>query len=96
MPLSIPFHDAQGYLRHYTPDFVVKTAQGYFLLETKGEGWDTQEDTRIKGEAAIAWCRKVAQLTCQSWTFGKILESDFDRFGTLPFSQLLSACQGTS
>jgi len=96
MPLRIPFHDAQGYLRHYTPDFVVKTAQGYFLLETKGEGWDTQEDTRIKGEAAIAWCQKVAQLTGQSWTFGKILESDFDRFGKLPFSQLLSACQGTS
>jgi type III restriction enzyme len=91
MPLRIPYHDAQGYLRHYTPDFVVRTAQGYFLLETKGEGWDKQEDTPAKVEAATEWCQKISELTGEFWTFVKILQPDFKRFGGLPFSQWLSA-----
>jgi type III restriction enzyme len=93
MPLRIPYHDVQGYLRHYTPDFVVRTAQGYFLLEPKGEGWDRQEDTPAKVEAATEWCQKISELTGESWTFVKILQPDFERFGGLPFSQLLLACQ---
>ncbi len=92
MPLRIPYHDAQGYLRHYTPDFVVKTAEGYFLLEPKGEGWDRQEDTPAKVQAGIEWCRKVSELTGERWAFAKILQPDFERFGELAFHQLLSAC----
>jgi type III restriction enzyme len=93
MPLRIPYHDTQGYLRHYMPDFVVRTAQGYFLLEPKGEGWDKHEDTPAKVEAATEWCQKVSQLTGEPWRFAKILQPDFKRFGGLSFSQLLSACE---
>jgi len=92
MPLRIPYHDAQGYLRHYTPDFVVKTAQGYFLLEPKGEGWDKQEDTPAKVQAAIRWCRTVSELAGERWAFVKILQVDFERFRHLAFHQLLTAC----
>lgn len=92
MPLRIPYHDAQGYLRHYTPDFVAKTAAGYFVLEPKGEGWDRQEDTPAKVQAAVEWCRKVSELTGEHWTFAKVLQPDFVRFGGLPFCQLISAC----
>jgi type III restriction enzyme len=92
MPLRIPYHDTQGYLRHYMPDFVVRTAQGYFLLEPKGEGWDKHEDTPAKVEAATEWCQKVSQLTGETWRFAKILQPDFKRFGGLSFSQLLLAC----
>jgi type III restriction enzyme len=92
MPLRIPYHDAQGYLRHYTPDFVVKTAQGYLLLEPKGQGWDKQQDTAAKVEAATRWCQDVSELTGDSWRFAKILQSDFQRFRTLPLGELLSAC----
>lgn len=92
MPLRIPYHDAQGYLRHYTPDFVVKTPVGYFLIETKGEGWGNQEDTLAKDRAASEWCGKVSQLTDESWTFVKILQPDFERFKGLEFHQLLMAC----
>jgi type III restriction enzyme len=91
MPLRIPYHDPQGYLRHYTPDFIVKTAEGHFLLETKGEGWDKQEDTPAKVEAATEWAQKVSLVTGQNWTFVKILQRDFERFGGLRFSQLLLA-----
>jgi len=92
MPLRIPYVDAQGYLRHYIPDFVVKTAQDYILVETKGEGWDKQEDVRAKVQAATDWCRRVSELTGMSWRFVEILQSDFERFRALPFGQLLSEC----
>jgi len=96
MPLRIPYHDTQGYLRHYMPDFVVRTAQGYFLLEPKGEGWDKHEDTPAKVKAATEWCHKVTELTGEPWTFAKVIQPDFERFAGLPFSQLLSACQSIS
>jgi len=91
MPLRIPYHNTQGYLRHYTPDFVVKGIGGYFLLEPKGEGWDQQEDTAEKVQAATKWCREVSELTGEHWEFVKILQPDFERFQALPFDQLVSA-----
>ena len=94
MPLRIPYHDTQGYLRHYTPDFAVRTANGYFLLEPKGVGWDKQEDTPVKVQAATEWCHKVAELTGERWTFVKVLQPDFERFRDLPFNQLVIAIQG--
>jgi len=89
MPLRIPYHDAQGYLRHYTPDFVAKTVNGYFLLEPKGAGWDQQEDTRAKVQTATKWCQKVSELTSERWTFAKVLQPDFERFRSLSFNQLM-------
>jgi len=91
MPLRIPYHDSQGYLRHYVPDFVAKTREGYFLLEPKGTGWDQQADTPVKVQAAKEWCAKVSELTGERWTFAKILQPDFQRFQTLPFGELIQA-----
>ena len=91
MPLRIPYHDSQGYLRHYVPDFVAKTREGYFLLEPKGTGWDQQADTPVKVQAAKEWCAKVSELTGERWTFAKILQPDFQRFQALPFGELIQA-----
>lgn len=55
MPLRIPYHDPDGYLRHYRPDFVVKTADGFHLIETKGAGWNKQSDVEPKALAAEEW-----------------------------------------
>ena len=91
MPLKIPYHDADGYLRHYIPDFIVKAKNGYYLIETKGEGWDEQTTAQAKAAAAQEWCAKVTELTGEKWTFVKILEGDFERFQSLPFSKLVQA-----
>lgn len=92
MPLRIPYHDTNGYLRHYLPDFIVKTKEGrFYLLETKGEGWDEQVTVQAKTSAAQDWCEKVSELTADRWTFLKILDTDFERFQSLPFGQLIQA-----
>ncbi|MCK4299659.1 MAG: hypothetical protein KAX80_09005, partial [Planctomycetes bacterium] len=88
MPLRIPYHSTEGYLRHYIPDFVVKTGEGYWLLETKGAGWATQTEVKPKAEAAKSWCEKVSELTTQAWSFAQVTEQDFDRFRALPFLKL--------
>jgi len=91
MPLRIPYHDPEGYLRHYRPDFVVKTKRGYCLIETKGKGWDNQVEVKAKTEAARAWCAKVSEITGGQWAFVKVLQSDFERFQPLPFADLVKA-----
>lgn len=96
MPLKIPYHDANGYLRHYIPDFLVKAKDSSYLIETKGEGWDEQTTAQAKAAAATAWSLKVTELLGERWTFVKILEDDFERFKPLPFSKLVQALPSKS
>lgn len=91
MPLRIPYHDPNGYLRHYLPDFVVKAKDAFYVLETKGAGWDDQATVQTKTAAAHGWCKKVVELTGEQLSFVKILEADFDRFRGLPFDELMRA-----
>ena len=93
MPLRIPYHDVDGYLRHYRPDFVIKTAGGMWLLETKGAGWDQQVNVEKKVGAAEEWCERASELSRATWSFIKIVDTDFARYSTLPFGQLTQAVQ---
>lgn len=52
---------------------------------------DDQATVPAKDSAARQWCEKVTELTEQPWEFMKLLETDFERFRTLPFRDLLKA-----
>jgi type III restriction enzyme len=91
MPLRIPYHDVDGYLRHYRPDFVVKTADCFWLVETKGAGWDEQVNVARKAKAAEEWCDYASELTKVKWSFVKVLDTEFGRYSSLPFGQLAEA-----
>jgi type III restriction enzyme len=91
MPLRIPYHDTDGYLRHYIPDFIVNAKAGYYLIETKGKGWDEQTTAQAKANAAKEWSAKVAELTNKKWAFVKILQNEFERFKSLPLGKLMRA-----
>jgi type III restriction enzyme len=91
MPLRIPYHDTDGYLRHYIPDFIVKVKDGYYLIETKGKGWDEQTTAQAKADAAKEWAAKVAELTSKKWAFMKVLQNEFERFKSLSFGKLVRA-----
>jgi len=91
IPLRIFYRAADGRVASYRPDFWIRTKNGHVLLETKGKGWDQQEDVKRKVAAAVAWCEGVRDLTGKPCTFSKILDSDFSRFAGLPFLQLLKA-----
>ena len=91
IPLRIFYRAADGRVASYRPDFWIRAKNGHVLLETKGKGWDQQEDVKHKVAAAIAWCEGVQELTRKPCMFIKILDSDFSRFAGLSFLQLLKA-----
>ncbi len=91
MPLMIPYHDPEGYLRHYRPDFVVRMDDGFWLIETKGSGWDKMDTVGPKVEAAEEWCDRVTEFTGTPWRYAKIVDADFEKLRGLPLLQLLAA-----
>lgn len=88
-PLRIPYYDQDGILRHYLPDFIVKTEEGFYLMETKGTGFDEMASVALKDTAATHWCRNVSELTGQTWTFAKIPQEEFDDLKYLAFEEMV-------
>lgn len=91
IPLRIFYRDADGRVASYRPDFWIRTKTGHILLETKGKGWDQQENVKAKVAAAKAWCAAVESLTGKPCEFSKVLDSDFSRYASLSFEELLKA-----
>jgi len=65
-------------LRHYYPDFIVKTSLNeYFLIELKGL---EDIDVAYKDKRARLWCEDVQKLTKENWSFIRIKQEDFERY----------------
>lgn len=47
----------------YSPDFLVRTADGVYLAETKAQQQATHPDVLRKRKAALAWCERINALT---------------------------------
>ena len=89
MPLKIPYYKANGYAGLYTPDFLIKTRDGLWLVETKGAIFDEAADVERKAQAARDWCKKVTELTGERWSYAKIRQDDFEQLSHLAVSRLL-------
>jgi len=85
IPLHIRYYDHYGYLRYYIPDFIVKTEDCFYLIETKGE---EDINVRYKDKAATEWCKAASKSGVQ-WKYVKIMAKDFEENSTLTFSQLI-------
>jgi len=87
-PLNIPYHNPEGYLRYYRPDFVVKTPQAAYLVETKGrEGVEVP----IKDREALRWCENIKNLTGQEWKYLKVRPEDLENYRSHDFKTLALA-----
>jgi len=90
IPMRILYYDDKGYIHYYVPDFIVKTEDCYYLVETKGEQYDTQI-VRYKDKAASKWCDTLSEVTKSCWKFVKIMYKDFQMNSTLRFNSLVTA-----
>jgi len=72
---SVPYMSPSGGLRHYRPDFVVRTADARYVVETKG--LETIEVPR-KDQRMAAWCAAASALTRDDWRYLKVTEALFD------------------
>jgi len=85
-PLHIPYYDHDGYLHYYIPDFIVKTENAMYLVETKA-GMETSE-VPIKDKEAIRWCKNVEKLTGKPWKYIKVKQDDLKSYAALGFDEL--------
>jgi type III restriction enzyme len=75
-------------LAFYTPDFLVRTTDGqYLLVETKGR---VDKDVPLKVGAAVAWCKATSKKT--PWKFLYVPEGVFQKFSGDSISELESVC----
>ncbi len=92
----------------YIPDFLVRTASAFWLVETKAQDQLIQADVKRKRTAAVAWCNKLNELPPEErgereWNYcllGEGLFYDFcDKSGTmeeiLQFSRVRVRAAGT-
>jgi type III restriction enzyme len=64
----------KGGLRSYRPDFIIRTPECNFIIETKG--WEDLEVAR-KDMRAAQWCKDASELSGQTWTYVKVREALF-------------------
>ena len=84
---QVEYLSQKGGMRYYYPDFIVRTANGMFVVETKG-----LEDLEVarKDERMKQWCRDASKITGKPWQYLKVLEGDFKRYQFKDFENLVS------
>lgn len=75
-------------LAFYTADFLVRTAGGCFLVETKGQ---VDRDVPPKARAAVEWC-KSASTKAVKWEYVFVPEGVFQRFHGSQLAELVRMC----
>ena len=88
-PIRILYYDKEGYPHYYRPDFIVKTKDQFYMIETKGIGFDDMTTVQLKDESAEKWCESISQLMGIKWQYVKIREDMFEQFKLLKFSEMV-------
>ena len=66
---------AGGGVLYYRPDFVIRTPQTMYVVETKG--LESLEVPR-KDHRMARWCHDATELTGEKWRYVKVTEALFD------------------
>jgi type III restriction enzyme len=87
--LRIDYLNSQGRRSVYTPDFLVRKADGHYLLvETKGRA---DKDVPAKARAAVEWC-KAASTKSAKWEYLFIPQAVFEQVRGNSIDELTRAC----
>ncbi len=84
----IEYLSHKGNMRYYYPDFVVKTAEGMYIVETKG-----REDLEVaqKDARTTKWCEDATRINKTKWRYMKVLQDDFYKYQYSTFKDLIKA-----
>jgi len=86
--LRIDYLSGGQRLAFYVPDFLVRTGDGCFVVETKGQ---VDRDVPAKARAAVEWC-KSASTKAAKWEYVFVPEDVFLRFNGTTFAELVRMC----
>ena len=98
--LKIPYRDPNGILREYEVDFIVKTDDTMFLVETKSDRDINKPNVAIKAKAAVSWCNSATDVQLPEgisqplkWEYLIISESLFKSNKGLSFEGFIPLCR---
>ena len=99
--LKITYRDHTGILRNYEVDFIVKTNNKMYLVETKADRDLDSSNVAVKARAAVAWCEQASTVLLlsdykqpQAWEYLLLSEGLFKSNKGLGFKALVPLCQG--
>lgn len=99
--LKIQYRDETGILRTYEIDFIIKTSDKMYLLETKAAKDIDNPNVAVKARAAVAWCDQASTVVPtgynqpQTWEYLLLSESIFKNNIGLGFAALVPFCRTT-
>ncbi len=98
--LKITYRDHTAILRNYEVDFIVKTRDKIYLVETKADKDIDSSNVVVKARAAVAWCEQASTLNLpeglnqpQEWEYLLLSEQIFKQNRGLSFEGLISLCR---
>lgn len=99
--LKITYRDHTGILRNYEVDFIVKTQDRIYLVETKADRDIDTPNVAVKARAAVAWCEQASAVSppseykqSQVWEYITLSEGLFKNNQGLGFEALEPLCRG--
>lgn len=99
--LKITYRNHTGILRNYEVDFIVKTNNKTYLVETKADRDIDSQNVAVKARAAMAWCEQASTVSPpseynqpQAWEYLLLSEGLFKSNQGLGFEALVPLCQG--
>lgn len=97
-PLNISYRDKDGIKRDYFPDFIIKTKDKMYLVETKAEDEMQKAEGNeksliiLKARAAVSWCKTASRVSLQDqpqeWEYFMLSEKTFNENRQLNFDAL--------
>ncbi len=99
--LKITYRDETGISRNYEVDFIVKTSDKMYLVETKADKDIESPNVAVKARAAVAWCEQASTVLPsegyeqpQNWEYLLLSESLFNQNRGLGFEGFIPLCRG--
>ena len=96
--LNISYRDKDGIKRDYFPDFIIKTKDKMYIVETKAEDEIQKAEGNeknlivLKARAAVSWCKTASQVSLpnqpQEWEYFMLSEKTFKENRQLGFDSL--------
>ena len=97
--LLIPYRDEYGILREYEVDFIVKTHNKIYLVETKADKDLYDPSVLLKAKAAYSWCLNASKVPSSDieqptlWEYLVFSEGLFDGNSGLGFDVFVPLCR---
>jgi type III restriction enzyme len=96
--LKIPYRDEHGILREYEVDFLIKTKDSIYLVETKGDRDMEKATVAVKARAARRWCETASGVKPpieqpEKWEYLLISEGLFKQNRHLSFEPFIPLCR---